>query len=76
VNYYAYLFNNLQTWFYKIIDTYHSRFILAEASHIDGSNGYYANSHVIGIGDRAVFVGAIDIFVRNAYVLPKLLSYE
>jgi hypothetical protein len=27
--------------------------------YIDGSNEYYANPHVIGVGDRAVFIGAI-----------------
>jgi hypothetical protein len=31
-----------------------------EPDHIDGSNEYYAN-HVIGIGDRVVFIGAIDM---------------
>jgi hypothetical protein len=31
--------------------------------YFDGSNKYYANPHVIGIGDKAVYVGAIDLFV-------------
>jgi hypothetical protein len=29
--------------------------------HIDDSNEYFANPHVIGIGDRVVLIGAIDI---------------
>jgi hypothetical protein len=32
---------------------------------IVGSAEYYANPHVIGIRDRAVFVGAIDIEFRR-----------
>jgi hypothetical protein len=31
--------------------------------YIDGYNEYYANRHVIGIGDRIVFIGAIDIIL-------------
>jgi hypothetical protein len=40
--------------------------------HINGSNEFYANPHVLGIGDRAVFVGAIDIILIIIYVLVCL----
>jgi hypothetical protein len=30
---------------------------------IDGSNEYYTNYYVIGIGDRAVFIGATEILL-------------
>jgi hypothetical protein len=39
---------------------------------IDGSNEYYVNPHVIGIGDRAVFVGAIEMFVVMDYAWSEL----
>jgi hypothetical protein len=29
--------------------------------NLDGSNEFYANPHVIGMGDRAVFIGAFDL---------------
>jgi hypothetical protein len=38
-----------------------NRVIQEEGLYIDGSNEYYANPHVIGIGDGTVFTGAIDI---------------
>jgi hypothetical protein len=34
--------------------------ICPSVNYVDGSNEYYADPHV-GIGDRAVFVGAIDV---------------
>jgi hypothetical protein len=33
----------------------------SNTSQIDGSNEYYANPHVIVIGDIVVFIGAIEI---------------
>jgi hypothetical protein len=32
--------------------------------HVDAFNEYYANSHVLGIGDRVVGIGGVDVIVR------------
>jgi hypothetical protein len=38
-----------------------------QKSQIDGSDEYYANLNVLGIGDRAVFIGAIEIVTKSAW---------
>jgi hypothetical protein len=41
---------------------FRGRFLAGRSKHsIDGSNEYYDNPHVIGIGDRVLFIGAIGI---------------
>jgi hypothetical protein len=47
---------------------------------IDGSNEYYTNPYLIGIGDRAVLIGAIGIISNLHYLTtsfsPVLIAYQ